>query len=238
MVKRTINSVLSQTYNNIEVLVCDDGSTDDTKSIVAKMIKQDSRIHWIPGVHSGMPAIPRNRGVLAAKGEWLAFLDDDDKWIPTKIDLQLEALGTMDKKAACSNASKVVSGKMSGLYFSSNIAHTLGIKKLLKTNYIICSSVLINRQLVVDSGMFPQHVELRGLEDYAMWLRVASQNSFVYISEPLLEYRDEPSSSIRSLSRSSQNEVRTVKSNYLTWLKKSNLKNKIFLIILTLLSLT
>src|SRR4051794_13419670 len=82
-----IQSVLNQTYPPREVLVCDDGSTDNSVDVVAQL--DDQRIRWLPGGRGGRPAIPRNRGIGAATGEWLAFLDSDDEWLPDKLERQL-----------------------------------------------------------------------------------------------------------------------------------------------------
>ena len=75
---RAIESVLSQSLPILEVLICDDGSTDGTAEAVMAMARQDPRIRWLPGERGGRPAIPRNRGIRESRGEWLAFLDSDD----------------------------------------------------------------------------------------------------------------------------------------------------------------
>lgn len=76
--KKTIESVLVQTLFPLEILVCDDGLTDNTFEIVKSL--NHSKVKWILGEHSGLPAVARNRGIRESKGEWLAFLDSDDWW--------------------------------------------------------------------------------------------------------------------------------------------------------------
>src|SRR5262245_1813867 len=86
-VKRAISSALRQTHPPHEILVCDDGSTDNTEEVVRAM--GDSRVRWIAGPHAGCPAVPRNRGIAASKGDWIAFLDSDDAWLPEKLEAQI-----------------------------------------------------------------------------------------------------------------------------------------------------
>lgn len=84
-IESSVRSALNQTYPVEEVLVCDDGSTDHTESIVRSI--EDDRVKWLPGRHWGRPAPPRNRGLQVATGQWLAFLDSDDEWDNNKVEL-------------------------------------------------------------------------------------------------------------------------------------------------------
>ncbi len=79
-IKTAVLSALRQTYPPLEILVCEDGSTDNSKEIVESL--NDARVRWLTGPHAGQPAIPRNRGIRKATGQWLAFLDSDDEWLP------------------------------------------------------------------------------------------------------------------------------------------------------------
>jgi teichuronic acid biosynthesis glycosyltransferase TuaG len=89
----TLASVLAQSHRNIEIIVVDDCSTDATVGIVAEVAARDARIHLIRlPVNHGTPAHPRNVGVQAAAGAWIAFLDADDLWHPRKLEHQLRAL--------------------------------------------------------------------------------------------------------------------------------------------------
>jgi glycosyltransferase involved in cell wall biosynthesis len=92
LVQRAIGSVVAQSHHHWQLIVVDDGSTDGTVEELRKLA--DSRIEVIAAPHSGSTAISRNRGIEAAKGEWIAFLDSDDLWFPRKLELQLQALAT------------------------------------------------------------------------------------------------------------------------------------------------
>src|SRR6478672_2666674 len=85
-VSRAIDSVLRQTVRDLELIVVDDGSTDDTREVVTAIT--DSRLRYIHQQNRG-PSVARNNGIRAASAEWIAFLDSDDYWLPTKLEAQL-----------------------------------------------------------------------------------------------------------------------------------------------------
>src|ERR1700733_3783442 len=101
-IERAVRSALNQTHSVLEILVCDDGSTDDTKAILSSI--GNEKIKFIEGTHAGRPAIPRNRGIALAKGNWIAFLDSDDAWLPEKIERQIAALTKSNCSASSTNA--------------------------------------------------------------------------------------------------------------------------------------
>lgn len=90
LLPEAISSVLAQTYPNIEIVIADDGSTDNTRLVVESF--RDARLHFIQIPHSGHPGRVRNAGVKAGKGSWIAFLDSDDVWMPYKLEMQIDAL--------------------------------------------------------------------------------------------------------------------------------------------------
>jgi glycosyltransferase involved in cell wall biosynthesis len=104
-VRLALDSVLAQTYRNFEVIVVDDGSTDDTKDVVASIVKNQAmggvRVRYIGQLNQGQ-SVARNRGAEEAKGEWIAFLDSDDLWLPGKLEKQIETLRQFGGKShAC-----------------------------------------------------------------------------------------------------------------------------------------
>ena len=90
LLPRAINSVLNQTFQDFELIVVDDGSTDNTKQVVEEFQKKDKRIKYIWQENSGAPAKPRNTGIKNSQGEYIALLDHDDEWLPEKLEKQLE----------------------------------------------------------------------------------------------------------------------------------------------------
>ena len=197
LLEQAIMSALSQSLPVLEILVCDDGSTDQSAAAVKTIA--DPRVRWIDGEHSGLPACPRNRGLRNAKGDWIAFLDSDDEWIPDKIEQQLKLLYAQRRLASCSNAIRFVplvgrNGRL--LQFGKT---KITFHELLHGNPVVASSSLVHKSVVQACGFFSETSRLRGIEDYAYWLRVATKTDLVYHSEPLVVYTDDPAKSIRAL---------------------------------------
>jgi glycosyltransferase involved in cell wall biosynthesis len=213
--EKAVRSALLQTHSDIEVLVCDDGSTDNSKELVEAI--GDSRVRWIEGPRGGRPAIPRNRGIEESRGEWLAFLDSDDEWLPEKLIKQLACAQQMGAKAICSNAYRVNrENGVLGELLSMNKNH-FSFFDLLICNSVICSSSLIHSSLIDDVIGFPESESLKAIEDYALWLRVSTLSNFVYCPEPLLNYLDDPINSIRDPHGSVWPQRNNVLHDFLTW---------------------
>ena len=204
-----------------EILVCEDGSSSETEQIIARFNHQ--QVKWLPGPHAGRPAIPRNRGIRSAQGEWLAFLDDDDVWLPEKLERQVQLACVTGCRAICTNAWRVQNGKHQVPYFSQRLPGKINFKQLLRTNIVICSSVLIHRSVLEKVQGFPETEMLLAIEDYALWLRVAALTDFAYSSEPLLEYTDEPMQSIRKQGLTVQEQKRRVLQNFSGWARNAQL---------------
>lgn len=194
-VKRAITSALRQTYPPCEILVCDDGSTDGTEEVVRSM--GDSRVRWIAGDHAGCPAVPRNRGIAASMGSWLAFLDSDDEWYPEKLEAQVALVRKTGARAVCTNAYREVDGIIKGLMISGGTG-TLHFSDLVRDNKVICSSVLVDRSVLHQTGGFPEHPALRVGEDLCLWLKISRLAPIAYADEAFIVYKDAPTTSVRS----------------------------------------
>jgi glycosyltransferase involved in cell wall biosynthesis len=177
--ERAVRSVLAQDPAPIEVLVCDDGSRDDTASRFGSWGEPVRYVRVEP--NRGSPAAARNAGVRAAGGDWVAFLDDDDEWLPGKLAAQLAHADGADVIAT--NA--LTSG--GGSYFpSAPDVHRPARAEILAANPVIQSSAMVRRSA---APFFPEERWLRGLEDYAAWLTLADAGArFVVLGEPLVRY--------------------------------------------------
>ena len=193
---KAISSALNQTLSPYEVLVCGvDGSPD--QKVVNSI--NDPRVRWIEGGKDGLASIPRNIGIKASKGEWLAFLDSDDEWLPEKLEKQFKQATEIGCDASCTNAIRYIpSQEYTGEYVDDIFEDQISFPLLLKDNCIICSSVLVKKELVEKSNYFPEDPKLKVGEDYALWLRIATLTNFAFVNEPLLIYRDDPQNSIRA----------------------------------------
>lgn len=193
---KAISSALNQTLSPYEVLVCGvDGSPD--QKVVNSI--NDPRVRWIEGGKDGLASIPRNIGIKASKGEWLAFLDSDDEWLPEKLEKQFKHATEIGCDASCTNAIRYIpSQEYTGEYVDDIFEDQISFPLLLKDNCIICCSVLVKKELVEKSNYFPEDPKLKVGEDYALWLRIATLTNFAFVNEPLLIYRDDPQNSIRA----------------------------------------
>jgi teichuronic acid biosynthesis glycosyltransferase TuaG len=192
--KKAVASVLAQTYRVAEILVCDDGSTDNSKEVMEEI--KSSRVRWIDCGRNGRPAIPRNAGIKQASSEWVAFLDSDDEWLPDKLEKQLVFITTKRYNAVCSNAFRMVKGQKPLPYLTYD-KDIIKFDDLIKTNYVICSSMMVRRSLFANAGYFPEGADFKAIEDYALWLKIAARENIGYIATPLLNYTDDPAQSIR-----------------------------------------
>lgn len=223
-IEKAVRSALDQTVPPSEVLVCDDGSTDNTHGIIRSI--NNPRVKWIAGARSGRPAIPRNRGIRESKGDWLAFLDSDDEWLPKKLEKQLLLVEQLNCKAACTNAYQYIPGEKKKGELLSWDQEKITFKDLLKVNQVICSSTLLHRSLFEMVDGFPDGEELKVFEDYALWLRVATQTDFAFLNESLLFYCDDPENSIRRESVEVWSQRQKVLMDFRTWGGKKNISNE------------
>ncbi|MEY2480082.1 MAG: hypothetical protein QOI04_1009 [Verrucomicrobiota bacterium] len=199
-----IQSVIDQTLADFEVIVVDDGSTDQTGSIVSDFCASDSRIRLITR-ENGKLARARNTGITAASGRFLAFLDADDTWHPTKLEKQIELSGGTEAGVIFSDAAYVADEPISlptylfGVYFGFFSGRAM-FRRLYERNAIPISSVLLCRNLLGVECFFDESAQFRGVEDYELWLRLASKGiTFFGLKEKLITYRSHSSQMSRDL---------------------------------------
>lgn len=198
LLPEAIRSVMRQTVKGIEVIVCDDGSTDGTEEVVRNAFPE---VRYLRLEHSGLPAKARNAGIDAASGELIAFLDSDDRWTPDKIERQLGALeGGVG--LVCSNAWRVTPAheEAGDPYLAEGQGRSgRAFADLVNDNFVITSTVLVRRGLLEEVKGFCELPETFGVEDYDLWLRLSLRADIAYLPEPLAFYLDQPGS-VRSLS--------------------------------------
>lgn len=189
-----VESVLKQEEPVLEVLVCDDGSTDHSRKLIEKL--DHPAVKWLDCGKNGRPAIPRNKGIEKSAGDWVAFLDSDDSWLPGKTKKQLAFVRERNLKAVCSNASRIRNGSNEGAYVSYD-KPVITLKDLMLQNSVICSSVMIRKEVLLGTSLFPVDPKLVA-EDYALWLRIATKTEFGFVNENLVNYTDHFETSVRS----------------------------------------
>ncbi len=216
--RRAIESVLNQTLSPLEILVCEDGSSVETRELVESF--NDPRVKWLPGLHAGRPAIPRNRGIQAAQGVWLAFLDDDDTWLPEKLEKQMTLVDLNNLLAVCTNAWRVTNQNQNELFFYQPITNEFDFKQLINNNWIISSSVLFHSKLIKKVIGFPESEKLTALEDYGLWLRISTFTKFGLLEEPLITYNDDPRQSLRKNDETEQQQKKKILLDLKCWAKR------------------
>jgi teichuronic acid biosynthesis glycosyltransferase TuaG len=200
-IRYSIESVISQTYLNWELIIIDDGSTDNTVIIVNEFIKKDSRIRYIYQ-NNAKQARARNNGIENAKGTILAFLDSDDLWLSTKLEKSILEFNTSMTDLLFTNSfitsdflidinnhnykkMNVVSG-----YYSGNEA----LKLFIQGNRIPLLTVLVKKEKLKKIGGFNE--QFTPAEDYDLWLRLLKNGcKFLAIDDVLSIYRLQQNSS-------------------------------------------
>jgi glycosyltransferase involved in cell wall biosynthesis len=182
MIHRALESLLSQSFDDFEILVMDDGSTDNTAEVVASFSNKKIIYKW--DKNFGGPAKPRNRGISLAKGDWICFLDADDWWTTDKLQTCFDCID--DKVDLVYHGLDIVSDK--SLTFKRKTINSWQVKTpvfedlLLKGNPIANSSVVVRKNLLEKIGGINESKKMIAAEDYNTWLRIAQlTNNFVYL---------------------------------------------------------
>lgn len=181
-----VESVLAQDYPAIEIIVVDDGSTDNTSEVLSKY-REDSRVKIICQENAGQ-TVAKNRAVQAAKGEYIAFCDADNLWLPNKLSRQIKyfnehcdiavvygdiTLIDADGDPLPTTQAKRYSGKITG--------------RLLVDNFVTFNTALVSRRVLEAVGGFDESLRM-GI-DYDLWLRISVNHTFQYLPEPFVLYR-------------------------------------------------
>lgn len=183
---KAIRSVLNQTYQDFEVIIVNDASSDETVELVTKLQTQDKRIHLVTQIKSVGGAEARNRGIETSQGTWLAFLDDDDEWLPQKLAKQMQALAHRPNAIAISCAYTV--NYPLGQKKIITTPNRISLQELLQRNSLGGASVCIaNASVVKNMGCFDR--KLRSSQDWDLWLRLCERGEIISINEPLVSYQ-------------------------------------------------
>jgi glycosyltransferase involved in cell wall biosynthesis len=191
-VAEAVRSALTQTHPPREVIVVDDGSTDGTCDLFSHA---ESAVRLIRIPHSGLPSVVRNAGLQIAVSEHIAFLDSDDRWLPSALEMHREVfLSNKDILLSCANGTIRESGE---LFFPLRQTGFISPREQVQSNQVIASSVVCKRRAIFQAGLFGEAPELRAVEDYDLWLRILSLGSIFFSATPVVEYTSQSATSIR-----------------------------------------
>ena len=185
LIGRSIKSVLNQTYQDFEIIIVDDASTDDTKEVVTAF--NDERIRYIRHDKNKGEAAARNTGIKAARAELIASQDSDDEWLPEKLAKQIQLLKNTSPKVGVAYTGfwKIENNEKTYIPFSWVNQKEGDIhKELLKGNFIGSPATLIKKECFKKAGMFDE--KLFHLVDWEMWLRISKHYHFKCVDEPLV----------------------------------------------------
>lgn len=213
---KCIESIVNQTYKNLEIILVDDKSPDKCPEICEKWAKEDKRIIVSHNEQNMKVAQTRNNGLKLATGDYIAFLDADDIWHLDKIEKQLKFMKEKDCKLSYTSVQFIDDdGNMLEKKFT--VPEEVTFKKLLKQNVITLSSAMISKEVLRDRVFHDDHLH----EDFIMWLEILkNETEKAYgIKEVLVDYRLTPGSKSRNKWKSLKMTYGTYKHFKLNWIK-------------------
>jgi glycosyltransferase involved in cell wall biosynthesis len=180
LLRRAIASVLRQTYDHLEVIVVDDASTDDTRDVVESF--NDRRIRYVRHATNRGGSATRNTGLDAATGQYIAFLDDDDEWVPEKTQKQLDVLRHFDAVLCASS----VDGRSKAKQRPKEV---IAPRDLRRSPYAVGGTgVLMAKAAIVKDLRFDEQLPI--CQDWDLFIRIAQRCDVAYLNEPLLIYNE------------------------------------------------
>ena len=182
LLKRAINSVIKQTITPKEIIIVDNGSTDQTYQMVSLLFPE---INYFIEKKRGVSAA-RNKGILESKSKWIAFLDSDDTWKPTKLEKQMEfSIFNQDKYRIIHTDENWYRNKK---FLNQLKKHKKSGGNIFKNSLRLCcispSSVILKKKIFEEYGLFDENLDV--CEDYDMWIRITSKEEVGFLNSPLV----------------------------------------------------
>ena len=186
LLTETVHSILNQTYKKMEVIIVDNYSNYDIIALIAAF--NDSRISLFQNENHGIIAVNRNYGIEKAKGEYIAFCDDDDLWVPEKLEKQIEIIANND--VCCTNREYIDVDTKIIPHRTLFIPKNLSLSNFLCSNFVTLSSVLVKKDVLKQYKGFTCQPEFKYCEDYELWGKMlATGQKFIICKEKLVLYR-------------------------------------------------
>lgn len=226
IVTRAINSILAQTYKNIEIIVVDDSPPEYSERSSLKKAVEDLRdkspdieIRYIPHETNQGACVARNTGMNAAKGKYVAYLDDDDEWLPSKLEKQMKVMES--SRAALVYCGCICVNDDTGAIDDEMVEYHRGnvFNKLLYKNFIESTSFsLIKLDCLKEIGGFDPLMQ--SAQDYDVWLRIAEKYEVDCVKEPLVIYHEHSGERITTNPAKKISGLERINSKYEDYLEK------------------
>jgi len=213
--------VRKQTYGNYEVVITDDGSTDNTSAVIENYFKNlpGAQYKLIRQKNKGIGGA-RNCAVREAEGDFVAFLDADDKWASEKLaNVNNYIQVHRDADLICHNEYLVKDGRVISKLIYGPFRDYPDL--LFRRNCISTSAVIVRRNKLFEAGLFSENMDFNGVEDYELWLRLSKICRIEYLHEILGEYTIQSSSITNNIVRHAENTINVVNSHFKYWEQKT-----------------
>lgn len=189
-IAESIDSVIAQSFQDWELIIIDNGSTDNTKEVVAQFTRKDSRIKCINWQVNKKQGKARNAGIANSNYELIAFLDADDLWLPEKLAVQVKQINDLNVDLVFSNAyifESLPVRRDRNMDASEQFLEGLsGVEKMLERNQVPILTVLVKKKALQAVGCFTEEVVIQNAEDYHLWLKLLIQGNRFYGSDQIL----------------------------------------------------
>jgi len=225
LLTQAIDSVLAQTFKDFELIVVDNYSSDNTESVIKSY--DDRRIRYFKNQNNGLVSVNRNYGIQKSRGEYIAFLDDDDLWLPEKLEKQVKLLDSNKELGLVYSDIHIIGSNgnlLKDTYFHSVKPFRGNVfNELLIANFIGSLTVVVRKEALSKVGVFDLKYIIA--QDYDLWLRIAECYPVDFIEQPLAEYRLHVESASQKNVVLSYKEEAQVKDYWLS--RNSNLKREL-----------
>ncbi|QWV95849.1 glycosyltransferase [Geomonas nitrogeniifigens] len=183
----TVESVLGQTYQNLELIVVDDGSSDDTSEVMARFAAEP-RVRYIRLERNCGQTVAKNRGLSEVKGAFVAFVDADNLWKPNKLERQLPLFVASERTGVVYSDAEYIDGSGAVLPYIERKYHDGDITaKLLLSNFVNFNSAVVRKEVIDEVGGFDEALAM-GI-DWDLWLRISVRYRFRFLPEQTYSYR-------------------------------------------------
>jgi glycosyltransferase involved in cell wall biosynthesis len=210
-IAKAVNSVLNQTYRNVELIVVDNFSQDNTEEIIRSF--KDPRLHYYRFANKGVIAASRNHGIRMAKGSYIAFIDSDDAWYERKLEKVMSFFASHPEVALiCHDLNKV--DEKDNKRTAKCGPHKSYSDLLYKGNCLFTSAITVRTDSLIEAGLFSESPEYVTAEDYDLWLKVAHNGKVSFIHEILGEYSVHSGACSDNWGRLLKNMTRVVEDHY------------------------